>query len=276
MRIALILLSLGSPAPLPLSVLGRLHRQRRGLGLVAGRAQKARLAAPVVNPTATPRTGTRSPPPTAAGSSPRATSPAGSRFSWFKVWEPDGTSTVEGPLNYPGGWSATSYPLGFDVTADGAHMVYGYSNSSCCPTRSAEAPTCGRSAAARSRRSPSPASEEPTLFGSRVIAHSGSTINVQDAGDDLRHDFAPWLDVAGTGLELRRTDVAANGHARRARGSSSGTAGRRRSARSACSRSTASTRRPTRARSTATCPPAGVAERRLALPGRALDRLDRR
>jgi len=44
-------------------------------------------------------------------------------FSWFKVWEPNGTSTVEGPLNYPGGWSLPVYPLGFDVTADGAHMV---------------------------------------------------------------------------------------------------------------------------------------------------------
>jgi len=57
-----------------------------------------------------------------------------SSFSWFKVWEPDGSSTVEGPLNAPGGWAVYVYPLGFDVTADGKHMVYGYSNSSsCCP-----------------------------------------------------------------------------------------------------------------------------------------------
>jgi len=27
------------------------------------------------------------------------------RFSWFKVWEPNGTSTVEGPLNAPSGWA---------------------------------------------------------------------------------------------------------------------------------------------------------------------------
>jgi hypothetical protein len=57
-----------------------------------------------------------------------------SSLSWFKVWEPDGTSTVEGPLNAPGGWAIYVYPLGFDVTADGVHMVYGYSNSGfCCP-----------------------------------------------------------------------------------------------------------------------------------------------
>ena len=38
-------------------------------------------------------------------------------------------STVEGPLNAPTGWTSYTYPLGFDITADGAHMVYGYSNT---------------------------------------------------------------------------------------------------------------------------------------------------
>ena len=33
-----------------------------------------------------------------------------SSFSWFKVWEPNGTSTVERPLNYPGGWVAAGLP----------------------------------------------------------------------------------------------------------------------------------------------------------------------
>src|SRR3954453_7213621 len=42
-----------------------------------------------------------------------------SSVSSFKVWEPDGSSTVEGPLNAPPGWATYSYPLGFDVTADG-------------------------------------------------------------------------------------------------------------------------------------------------------------
>jgi hypothetical protein len=54
--------------------------------------------------------------------------------------------------------------------------------------------------------------EEPTLYGSRVIAHAGSTLNVQTtSATPYGADFAPWLDVSGTGLELRRTDVAANG-----------------------------------------------------------------
>ena len=51
-----------------------------------------------------------------------------SSFSWFKVWEPNGSSTVEGPLNAPSGWSRYVYPLGVDITADGSHVVYGYSN----------------------------------------------------------------------------------------------------------------------------------------------------
>ena len=54
--------------------------------------------------------------------------------------------------------------------------------------------------------------EHPTLFGSRVIAQSGATVNVQDTGaTPYGTDFTPWLDVSGSGLELRRTDVAANG-----------------------------------------------------------------
>jgi hypothetical protein len=54
--------------------------------------------------------------------------------------------------------------------------------------------------------------EDPTLFGSRVIAHTGGTANVQDPpGSPYGTDFTPWLDLSGTGLDLRRTDLAANG-----------------------------------------------------------------
>jgi hypothetical protein len=136
-----------------------------------------------------------------------------SRLSWFKVWEPDGTSTVEGPLTSPSGWTVYVYPLGLDVTADGKHMVYGFSNSSsCCPITFAQGfyvrPVTN------SPLDPIVVSgqEEPTLFGSRVVAHAGATLNVQDtSATPYGTDFAPWLDVSGTGLELRRTDVAANG-----------------------------------------------------------------
>jgi hypothetical protein len=53
--------------------------------------------------------------------------------------------------------------------------------------------------------------EEPTLVGSRVIAKTGSTINVQSSATTYGTDFEPWVNMSGTGLELRRTDVAATG-----------------------------------------------------------------
>ena len=49
------------------------------------------------------------------------------------------------------------------------------------------------------------------MFGNRVIAHSGTTINVQNVGTPYGTSFTPWLSTAGTGLDLRRSDVAANG-----------------------------------------------------------------
>jgi hypothetical protein len=135
-----------------------------------------------------------------------------SGFSWFKVWEPNGTSTVEGPLNAPSGWAIQVYPLGFDVTADGNHMVYGYSNSGfCCPISFAQG-THVRPVTNSSLEPINVDGEHPTLFGSRMIAHSGGTVAVQGtSAPPYGTDFTPWIDVSGSGLDLRRTDVAANG-----------------------------------------------------------------
>jgi hypothetical protein len=133
-------------------------------------------------------------------------------FSWFKVWEPNGTSTVEGPLNAPSGWAIQVYPLGFDVTADGNHMVYGYSNSGfCCPI-SFERGTYVRPVTSSSLNPIKVDREHPTLFGSRMIAHSGGIVDVQGTSTPpYGTDSTPWIDVSGSGLDLRRTDVAANG-----------------------------------------------------------------
>jgi hypothetical protein len=135
-----------------------------------------------------------------------------SGYSWFKVWEPNGTSTVEGPLNAPSGWAIYVYPLGFDVTADGNHMVYGYSNSGfCCPQSFAQG-TYVRPVTNSTLAPIEVSGEHPTLFGRRMIAHSGETVSVQGtSAPPYGSDFTPWIDVSGTGLELRRTDVAANG-----------------------------------------------------------------
>jgi hypothetical protein len=133
-------------------------------------------------------------------------------FSWFKVWEPDGTSTVEGPLNAPPGWALYIYPLGFDLTADGKHMVYGYSNSGfCCPIPYARG-TYVRPVTNSSLEPINLSGEEdPTIFGTRVIAHSGGIIDVQEPSTTYSNTFAGWVDISGIGLDLRRTDVAATG-----------------------------------------------------------------
>ena len=141
-----------------------------------------------------------------------------SSFSWFKIWEPDGTSTVEGPLNARSGWTSYVYPLGFDITANGSHLVYGYSNSSgCCPT------TFGRGTyvrpATNSALDPIDTSSQitPSLFGARIISLDDSStptiISVQDAGggNPYTNDFTPWLETSGVPFDLEGIDVAADG-----------------------------------------------------------------
>ena len=176
-------------------------------------AQKTRLATHVVNPSGETEKWLA----VAASDSGRIVAARNfpgriSRFSWFKVWEPNGTSTVEGPLNAPSGWTSYVYPLGFDVTADGVHMVYGYSNSSsCCPISFAQG-TYVRPVTNSSLDPINVSGEEhPTLFGNRMIAHTGGTVDVQGDPAPYGTSFSPWLDLSATGLDLRRTDMAANG-----------------------------------------------------------------
>jgi len=175
--------------------------------------QKARLATPVVNGAGETEKWLA----VAASDSGRIVAERNvpgrnSSFSWFKVWEPNGTSTVEGPLNAPSGWAIYTYPLGFDLTANGNHMVYGYSNSGfCCPMSFAQG-TYVRPVTSSSLDPIEVDVEHPTLFGSRMIAHSGATVSVQGtSAPPYGDDFTPWIDTTGVGLELRRTDVAANG-----------------------------------------------------------------
>ena len=141
-----------------------------------------------------------------------------SNFSWFKIWEPDGTSTVEGPLNAPGGWTVYVYPLGFDITADGSHLVYGYSNSSsCCPITFARGTYVRPATNSALNPIDTGSQTHPSLLGSRVISLEDSSapaiINVQDAGggNPYTDAFTPWLDTSGVGLDLEGVDVAANG-----------------------------------------------------------------
>ena len=282
MRIALVLLSLllvapagrATPPRWPTSTTARSGCPR------STAPQKVRLAPHRWSTrAATPRSGSRSRSPTAAGSSPRATSRAGSSsFSWFKVWEPNGTSTVEGPLNAPSGWSIYVYPLGFDITADGAHMVYGYSNSSgCCPINFARG-TYVRPVT-NSSLEPIDISghEEPTLFGSRVIAHvRRGRSYVQDPATTYETTSRPGWTSPASGSTCAAPTSPPPGSWSRCEFEQWNGGGRRWARSPSCSIAgvDAAGDLPGRGRLL----PAGVRHRqgRLALPGRPLDRVDRR
>ena len=141
-----------------------------------------------------------------------------SNFSWFKIWEPDGTSTVEGPLNAPSGWADYVYPLGFDITADGSHLVYGYANSSdCCPVMDARGIYVRPATDSVLNPIEMGSQTSPSLVGARVISVEDSSppavVNVQnaDGGNPYTNPFTPWFDTSPVGLDLEGIDVAADG-----------------------------------------------------------------
>ena len=136
-----------------------------------------------------------------------------SSFSWFKIWEPDGSATVEGPLNARGGFATYTYPLGFDITADGAFLVYGYSNAGfCCPIPF-ERGTYVRPATNSTLPAEKVGKEHQALLGRRMIATDGAVVAVQnaDAGNPFTTGFTPWLDTGPVGLDVAGVDVAATG-----------------------------------------------------------------
>ena len=52
----------------------------------------------------------------------------------------------------------------------------------------------------------------PTIFGSRVIAHSGSDVVLQDPSTTYESHFEDWLTTTpGGALTVDRSDAAANG-----------------------------------------------------------------
>lgn len=138
-----------------------------------------------------------------------------SRFSSFRVWEPDGSSTVQGSLNAPPGFLTYSYPLGFDITASGDFLVYGYGNSTICCPQSFDQGTYVRAANNLPVDPVVVQKTAPSLLGDRMIAledsFSPTRVDVQDAdaGNPFTSAFSPWLDTSGVGLEIDDVDIAA-------------------------------------------------------------------
>ena len=142
-----------------------------------------------------------------------------SNFSWFKIWEPDGSSTCRGTAqrterldrvrlsarlrHHRGRVAPRLRVLELEQLLPDSGSVMGR--------------TCGRRPTARSIRSTRAARRSPSLFGARVIsiehASSPTLVNVQnaDGGNPYTNAFTPWLDTSGVGLDLEGVDVAANG-----------------------------------------------------------------
>jgi hypothetical protein len=134
----------------------------------------------------------------------------------FTLWGPDRAAIHHGALTGQPGWFTYAYPVSLDLTADGTNVVYGYSNTrGIVPNAQFESGTyvlyADRVPASEPWRIPD--QEWPTTVGDRLVTAAGSTVHVQRADEQppFTGGFDGWLDVAGTGLELTRTDVAANG-----------------------------------------------------------------
>jgi hypothetical protein len=137
-----------------------------------------------------------------------------SRYSWYQVW--DGLSSpYQGSLPKHGSYTSYAYPLGMDLTADGAFVVYGYSDFTYGYPTSTLAQ--GHYVHAVNIMGAVDTYNKdgqlwPSVFGRRVIGASGNDVNVQAAANAPHAlDFTFWFNTAGTGLEQTRTDVAASG-----------------------------------------------------------------
>jgi hypothetical protein len=136
-----------------------------------------------------------------------------SQTSNFRVWEAGGAMAYNGALSAVSGYQSYAYPLSFDISADGGFLVYGFSASNTFPAPSFTGGFYARSVD-NVALPPIEVSNAtyPSFVGSRVVAAFGSEVRLQDpSAVPFGTQFGFWINTSGTGLQLRRTDVAANG-----------------------------------------------------------------
>ncbi len=136
-----------------------------------------------------------------------------SQTSTFRVWEANRRVAFNGALSAAGTYQSYAYPLSFDISADGNFLVYGFSASNTFPY---PAFTIGFYARSVDNAVLAPIEVSnatyPSFVGSRVVGAFGSEVWLQDpATVPFGTQFNFWINMSGTGLQLRRTDVAANG-----------------------------------------------------------------
>ncbi len=135
-----------------------------------------------------------------------------SQTSTFRVWADGGAVAFNGALSAVSGYQSYAYPLSFDISADGSFLVYGFSASNTFPTPAFTGGFYARSVD-NAVLAPIEVSNAtyPSFVGSRVVAAFGSEVRLQDPPVPFGTQFSFWINTSGTGLQLRRTDVAANG-----------------------------------------------------------------
>ena len=141
-----------------------------------------------------------------------------STINTFTLWGPDGAIVHQGILQDNGSWTLPAFPISLDLNAGGTTAVYGYSNSTgSYPTEVFERGTYVMPVDKVWALEAFEIVDEtwPTIVGNRVVSAAGPTgpVNVQAPAGQPPYstDFLGWLDTSTTGLELNRTDVAANG-----------------------------------------------------------------
>lgn len=143
---------------------------------------------------------------------------AGKIFQLAKIqlWESNGSVLSQGPLPSTSGWTSYVAPLGLDLTSDGVFAIYGYAGQvGIVP--GATFPKGHYAILSDTKSNITPIGQSgytnPTTFGRRVVSSQGSQVMAQvtDTSNPFAISWAPIIDVSATGLELRRTDVAATG-----------------------------------------------------------------
>lgn len=138
-----------------------------------------------------------------------------SQLSKMQLWNQRGKVISQGPLPYTNRpWSSYAAPVGLDLSSDGVFAAFGYSGyTGIVPNASffrghhvvnadnkvlnVELGLFG---------------EWPTMFGRRAVVAEGSVVYIQRAaGAPFGRDYDPLLEIAGSGLDLTRSDISATG-----------------------------------------------------------------
>jgi hypothetical protein len=144
----------------------------------------------------------------------------GGQYAWFQIFEPDGSSTIQGSLRKTGSWATYTYPTALDISGDGAMLAYGFANSSCCPYSFGWGTYVTSVSAAAVGSDPIVLSgpRDPSLVGRRIVSTANDNITYtqnDSSASPFNDDFTQWSDAftgaRAAGYEMGRTDVAANG-----------------------------------------------------------------